>query len=729
LRRILLAIALIATAALVITSSSLAATTATTISVTTTSDAGTGTGDCLHTDASCSLRQAVSAADTLSDDAATVILPAGTYTLTDGPLEVDPGSGSTVAIAGMTAADTVISAGGASQVIAFASGTASATDVTFEDGDAASADGGCIDVGAAATVSLKSTTVQDCTSGMDGGGISVEGSLSTMYTLIEDDSAADLGGGVAVLTASNITATVLLFGSPITDDTAALGGAVGVDPNPAATKSLVELTSTTVAGSTASESGGGVYATASGNTTSEFDVVLVDSTVSGNAASGAGATGGGVAAAGDSVYVMTDATIADNQATTSGGDVSTSSASFVGTSNTIFAEGTAGNGQGDCSGGSLVSYGYNLDDQNNCGLDGPGDQINTDPDLGPLQDNGGAEDDEGIGALPTMALDVGSPAIGAGNPESMGVGACSSFDERATDRPAGACDIGAYQSEPPTYSSVAAGSVTQSGATVAADVANPDWVPVTLSVEYGTTSGSYPDSSAASEDVNEAGSAFQVATGGAAPSTPYSFALTGLQPNTTYYYRIVGTNSRGAVVSSEESFTTSAASMPTTSTPTPTTSTSTTPTSSTPTSSTPTSTTVTSTTPSPVSVPSNRFSVTTLKVSSKGVLSARLTAPDAGVFSLKATFKVKESVFVKKGHKRVQETKTVTETYASGTVRTSRATTPTFTLKISKAAAKELLKLKQVKVTVTITFTPKGGKPAAKAPTVTVKQSKAGRYS
>jgi len=59
--------------------------------------------------------------------------------------------------------------------------------------------------------------------------------------------------------------------------------------------------------------------------------------------------------------------------------------------------------------GTVTSLGYNVSSDNGGGfLIGPGDQINTDPLLGPLQDNGG----------PTLthALLPGSPAIDAGDP-------------------------------------------------------------------------------------------------------------------------------------------------------------------------------------------------------------------------------------------------------------------------------------------------------------------------
>src|SRR5205823_4506741 len=59
--------------------------------------------------------------------------------------------------------------------------------------------------------------------------------------------------------------------------------------------------------------------------------------------------------------------------------------------------------------GTVVSTGYNLSSDNGGGfLTAVGDQINTDPLLGPLQDNGGPTF--------TSSLLSGSPAIDAGDP-------------------------------------------------------------------------------------------------------------------------------------------------------------------------------------------------------------------------------------------------------------------------------------------------------------------------
>ena len=112
--------------------------------------------------------------------------------------------------------------------------------------------------------------------------------------------------------------------------------------------------------------------------------------------------------------------------------------------NTIVANSALG---GDCSGdGTITSEGYNLDSDGTCGFTGEGDLSNTDPLLGPLQDNGGPTF--------THALLAGSPAIDGGNPAGCTDpwGNPLTTDQRGEMRPADGdcdgvpiCDIGAYE--------------------------------------------------------------------------------------------------------------------------------------------------------------------------------------------------------------------------------------------------------------------------------------------
>jgi hypothetical protein len=102
----------------------------------------------------------------------------------------------------------------------------------------------------------------------------------------------------------------------------------------------------------------------------------------------------------------------------------------------------ASNSGGNCKSG-VVSKSYNLSSDGTCNFSNSGDRNNTDPKLGPLQNNGGPTF--------TMALLPGSPAIDAGNPSGCndGQGNLLATDQRGMPRPdkedTGGCDMGAYE--------------------------------------------------------------------------------------------------------------------------------------------------------------------------------------------------------------------------------------------------------------------------------------------
>ena len=92
--------------------------------------------------------------------------------------------------------------------------------------------------------------------------------------------------------------------------------------------------------------------------------------------------------------------------------------------------------------GSVTSNGYNISSDDGGGyLSGPGDQINTDPLLGPLQDNGGPTF--------THALSPASPAINAGDPNFVGP---PDYDQRGHDYDrvrGGRIDVGSFEVQNP----------------------------------------------------------------------------------------------------------------------------------------------------------------------------------------------------------------------------------------------------------------------------------------
>jgi predicted outer membrane repeat protein len=136
--------------------------------------------------------------------------------------------------------------------------------------------------------------------------------------------------------------------------------------------------------------------------------------------------------------VISNSTISGNTAGDGGGGIYT----LAGVSTRIGDSIVAGNASGNC-GGLLTSLGYNLSSDATCDFGATGDVSNTDPRLGPLQNNGGP--------TPTMALRSGSPAIDAGDPAGCtdGHGHLLTTDQRGAPRPdpedTGGCDMGAYE--------------------------------------------------------------------------------------------------------------------------------------------------------------------------------------------------------------------------------------------------------------------------------------------
>ncbi len=161
----------------------------------------------------------------------------------------------------------------------------------------------------------------------------------------------------------------------------------------------VTVINSTISGNSASGAGGGIAI-------SDGSLTIVNSTISGNSA---GDTGGGIANYTGGVQVA-NSTISGNSAA-SGGGIYNVAGQFGGTieiSNTIFNAGALGENIFN-NGGMVTSHGYNISSDDGGGLlTGPGDQINTDPLLGPLRDHGGPT----LTHMPTR----GSPAIDAGDP-------------------------------------------------------------------------------------------------------------------------------------------------------------------------------------------------------------------------------------------------------------------------------------------------------------------------
>ncbi len=176
-----------------------------------------------------------------------------------------------------------------------------------------------------------------------------------------------------------------------------------------------------------------------GGISNHGNIIISNSTLSSNTAStnfGSG-FGGGISNSGTAV--ISNSSLSGNAAN-HGSDILNSTGFTVKLQNSIVANSSSG---GNCGGAPVLSNGYNLSSDNTCNFGGSGDLNNTDPQLGPLQYNGGPTQ--------TMALPSGSPAVDAGNPNGCtdGQGHLLKTDQRGQPRPdkedTGGCDMGAYE--------------------------------------------------------------------------------------------------------------------------------------------------------------------------------------------------------------------------------------------------------------------------------------------
>ena len=290
----------------------------------------------------------------------------------------------------------------------------SLTNVTLEQnfatgvlGDDPSAGGGLANLG---TVTMVDSAVRNNEANV-GAGVFNEAPLTINRSDVHGNIATTLGGGLH--NSHNIT----LQTSNVYENEAGSGGGISSESGD------VVVEQTAVYNNSATGPGGGIVHNVIIGVNS---LNIINSTLSGNSTTGAG---GGLYNAGVANTNLTNVTLQNNQAIVSSGQ-SVFVAAGTGTvtaKNSIIATNQAG---ANCS-GTIASNGYNIVDDSSCGLSGTADFLNTNPLLGPLQNNGGD--------TLTHALLAGSPAINSGN-------GCPAVDQRGVARPFGpACDRGAYE--------------------------------------------------------------------------------------------------------------------------------------------------------------------------------------------------------------------------------------------------------------------------------------------
>jgi len=308
----------------------------------------------------------------------------------------------------------------------------SLTTNTSTYGGAISSDGS----GSNATLAVLSSGISSNHADFAGGGIynNVSGGIATVSvtnSTVSRNGAAynDIpfgggeGGGVynggGIMTITNSTVSDNYAGLPGPNFPTGTGGGIS-------NYGTLAITNSTISGNICYRFAGGIY--------NNGALTIDNSTVSGNSAEGQHdgvpwGHGGGIVGQ----VTFTNSTLSNNYSNLSAGGIEGSGA--IG--NTILNSNSWANITG-----SMTSLGYNISSDDGGGnLTGPGDQINTDPMIGPLQNNGG----------PTLthALLPGSPTINAGDPNFAPP---PFYDQRGSPFVRvfnGRIDIGSFEVQPP----------------------------------------------------------------------------------------------------------------------------------------------------------------------------------------------------------------------------------------------------------------------------------------
>ena len=404
--------------------------------------------DIVDDDGSCSLREAITSANTNTASGSTsgecaaggssdaISLGAGTYALAlsgageDNNATGDLDISADLTVGGAGAGSTVIDGGALDRVLQITSGaTVGISNVTITNGSTSANGAGIYNRGTLtltnttitgnastngnsggiynylATATLNSSTVSNNTSLYDGAGIfKVGGTLTLTGSTVSGNTGRNSGG-----IKSDNGGTLTLTNSTVSGNNAEYGAGINND-------ATLTVTATTVSGNTASAAGGGIF-------TNFGTLTLTNSILSGNSAV---SSGGGIYNSQATITIV-NSTFSSN----SGGGIRSDASGTVNMTNTIVANTTSGS---DCLGaGTFNSNDYNLDSDSTCNLIATNDLPGVDPLLGSLQNNGGSTF--------THALQSGSPAIDAGDD-----GSAPATDQIGTARPQGsASDIGAFE--------------------------------------------------------------------------------------------------------------------------------------------------------------------------------------------------------------------------------------------------------------------------------------------
>jgi predicted outer membrane repeat protein len=302
------------------------------------------------------------------------------------------------------------------------------------------------------SLTLRHINVANGSNNLYGGGVYVSdtGSLTVEDTTFTGNTASQ-GGAIY----DNSVITMTITGSTITgNSSSSYGGGIYIRFG------NVAVNNSTINGNSANNDGGGIYISfgdvqVTNSTVNDNSAIngggihnsgmlyLINSTVSHNMASNQTDNGSGGAIFNSETLTVTNSTISDNTAYTSNGGIANNVGSTLTLHNSIVANNVAPS-HPDCSTDGTATAQNSLEETGTPGqgcLNGP-NNLNGDPNLGPLQDNGGPTE--------THALLHGSIAINAGN-NGLAVDPDSNpllYDQRGAGYPrilGGTVDIGAFE--------------------------------------------------------------------------------------------------------------------------------------------------------------------------------------------------------------------------------------------------------------------------------------------
>ena len=403
-------------------------------------------------DGVCTLREAITAANTdcaSGVSAGECAAGAGADTITFGVAgTITPASplaalSTDLSISG--AGVITVSGASASRVFTIAAGTVALSGLTITGGVVGSDGGGISNDG---TLTVTNSTISGSAGFFLGGGILNNGTLTVMNSTISGNAAGDGGG---IVNAGTLTVT----NSTISGNAAGDGGGIVND-------GTLTVTTSTISGNTADVGGGIVNA---------GTLTVTNSTISGNLTTGAVGHGGGIWSNG--TLTVANSTISGNHAFTSSGGIENHGTLSL--TNSTISGNSAGNGGGITAVGTETLV--------NAIVAGNTATIGIHPDIVDAAETittsvvgipvgktladilvpAGLAANGGPTQTIALALVAGNPAIDLGTGATCAAAPVNALDQRGTPRPA-ACDIGAYEAQPPTVAAHANVSVPATSA-------------------------------------------------------------------------------------------------------------------------------------------------------------------------------------------------------------------------------------------------------------------------